>query len=104
MGYVKKVNDPGCKIYVKHFPGANTICMKYYMQPSLRNDPNHFILHVGTNDLDSTKQPKILRILATSLKYDQHDVSISSIILRTDNTNLNEKGCLMNKILAEMCK
>ena len=51
-----------------------------------------------------TKQPKILRILATSLKNDQHDVSISNITLRTDNTNLNKKGYLMNSILAEICK
>ena len=58
MGYVKRVNDPGCKIYVKQFAGANTSCMKYYMQPSLRNAPNHFILHVGTNDLDSDKTAK----------------------------------------------
>ena len=58
MGYVKRVNDPGCKIYVKHFAGANTICMKHYMQPSLRNTPNHFILHVGTNDPDSDKTAK----------------------------------------------
>ena len=38
------------------------------------------------------------------MKNDQHDVSISNIILRTDNTNLNEKGCLVKSILAEMCK
>ena len=36
--------------------------------------------------------------------YDQHGVSISNIIVRTDNTNLNAKGCLVNSILAEMCK
>ena len=38
-----------------------------------------------------------------SLKNDQH-VSILNIILRMDNINLNEKGCLVNSILAEMCK
>ena len=43
-------------------------------------------------------------VLATSLKNDQHDVSISNVILRTGNTDLNEKGCLVNSILAEMCK
>ena len=43
-------------------------------------------------------------VLAMSLKNDQHDVSISNIILRTGNTDLNGKGCLVNSILAEMCK
>ena len=103
----RKVNNPGCKIYVIHFAGAKTTCTKDYMQPSLRNAPNHFILHVGTNDLDSDKTAKSIANtiidLAMSMKNDQH-VSISNIILRIDNTNLNEKGCLVNSILAEMCK
>ena len=103
----KKVNNPGSKIYVKHFAVAKTTCMKDYMQPSLRNVPNHFILHVCTNDLDSNKTAKSIANtiidLTTSLKNDQYDVSISNM-LRTDNTNLNEKGCLVNSILAGMCK
>ena len=78
------------------------------MQSSLRNAPNDFILHVGTNDLDSDKTGKsianIIIDLVASLKNDQHDVNISNIILGTDNTNLNEKGCLVNSISAEMCK
>ena len=66
------------------------------MQLSLRNPPNHFILHVGTNDLDSDKTAEsmanTINCLAKSLKNDQYDVSISDILLITDNTNLNEKG------------
>ena len=104
----KKVNNPGCKTYVKHFEGAKITCMKDYMQPFLRNAPNHFILHAGINDQDSDKTAESIANtiidLATSLKHDQHDVSISKIILRTDNTNLNQKGCLVNSILAEMSK
>ena len=46
----KKVkSDP--KIFFKHFSGATTNCIKDYMKPSLRKDPNHIILHVGTNVL-----------------------------------------------------
>ena len=70
----KKVNNPGCKIYVKHIAGVKTTCMKDYMQPSLRNTPNHFILHVGTNDLVSDKTAESIANttidLATSLKND----------------------------------
>ena len=46
----KKVKSD-CKIFVKHFSGATTNCMEDYMKPSLRKDPNHIILHVGTNNL-----------------------------------------------------
>ena len=70
----KKVNNPGCKIYVKHFARSKTTCMKDYMQPSLRNAPKHFILHVGTNDLDSDKTAEsivnTIIDLARSLKDD----------------------------------
>ena len=95
----KKVSNPGCKIYVKHFAGAKATCMIHYIQPSLSNAPNYFILHVGTNDLDSDKTAESIANTiidhAMSLKNDQHDVSISNIILKTGNTNLNEKGCLV---------
>ena len=37
-----KINNPGCKIYVKHFALAKTTCMEDYIQPSLRNEPKEF--------------------------------------------------------------
>ena len=55
-----KVNNSAGKIYVKHFAGAKTTFIKDYMHPSLIYEPNHAILHVGTNDVDS--EPKVLRI------------------------------------------
>ena len=76
----KKVNNLGCKIYVNHFAGTKTTCMKDFMQPSLRNVPNHFTIHVGTNDLNSDKTAESIANsiidLATSLKNDQHDISV----------------------------
>ena len=42
--------------------------------------------------------------LPQSLKDNSHDVSVSSIIVRIDNSNLNEKGCEANANLREICK
>ena len=42
--------------------------------------------------------------LATTLKDNSHDVSVSNIRLRGDNSNLNEKGCEVNARLTEMFK
>ena len=42
--------------------------------------------------------------LARTLKGNSHDVSVSNIIVHTDNTNLNEKGSEVNVHLTEMCK
>ena len=79
--------------------------MKDYMKPSLRQNPDHFTLHVGTNDLNTEKSPefvaKSIVDQAITLKGNSRDVSVSNIIVRIDNSNLNEKRCEVN---AEMCK
>ena len=98
----KKAHKSGCKLYVKSFPGAKTSCMKDYVKPSLRSTPNHFILHVGTNDLNSNQTSGVIAKkivdLATSLKNNQRDVSVSNIILRTYNSKLNAKRCNVNQV------
>ena len=103
----KKTHKSECKIYEKSFASAKTSCMKDYLKPSLRSTPNHFILHVGKNDLNSNQTweiiPKEIIDLATSLKNNQHDVSVSNIILRTDNSKLNAKWFEVNQILSEWC-
>ena len=69
---ISKRLESDCKVHVKHFSGARTKCMKDYLKPSLREDPDHFILHVGTNDLITKRSleliPKSTVDLATPLK------------------------------------
>ena len=105
---ISKRLQSDCKVYVKQFSGPRTKCMKDYMKPSLRENPDHFILHVGTNDLDTERSPELIAKsivgLDTTLKGNSRDVSISNIIVRTDNSNLNEKGCEVNAHLTEICK
>ena len=82
--------------------------MNDYIKPSLRSCPDHFILHVGTNDLNTDQSSediaKSIVNLATSIKSNKHDVSISNIIIRADNPNLNKKGCEVNSRLEELCR
>ena len=42
--------------------------------------------------------------MAVPLKGNSRDVSVSIIIVRTDDSNLSEKGCEVNAHLTEMCK
>ena len=81
--------------------------MKGYVKPSLRSTSNHFILHVGTNDLNSNQTSEVIAKeiadLATSLENNQHGVSVSNIIRRTDNLKLNAKQCKVNQILSQLC-
>ena len=65
-------------VYVKHFSGAKVRCMKDYLKPSLRENPDHFVLYFGTYDLDSDRSldlnEKLIVDVPSSLKTDKHDV------------------------------
>ena len=105
---ISKRLQSDCKVYVKQFSGARTKCMKDYTKPSLRENPDHFILHVGTNDFNTERSPELtaksIVDLATTLKGNSRDVRISNILIRPEDSNLNEKGCEVNAHLTEMCK
>ena len=79
------------------------------MKPSIRAKPNHFILHVGINDLNSNRPPDetakniIDLALISELKSEKSDVSMSSIIMRRIKIKLNKKGSEVNHHLKEMC-
>ena len=80
--------------------------MDDYKKPSIKYKPDHFIIHLGTNDLNSKVSsksiPESIVDLAMSLKT--NDVSVSDIILRTDNSLLNQKGCEVNSPLEDLCE
>ena len=82
--------------------------MKDYLKPSLREDPDHFILLVGSNDLSTERSPELIAKsitdLAVTLKSGSREISVSKIIVPTDNTKLNEKGCEVIFHLKEICK
>ena len=70
---------------------------------------DHFILHVGINDLNSERSPELtaksIADLLASLKNKNHDdVRISNITVRTDNQELREKALTVNKELSEICR
>ena len=90
---ISKRLQSDCKVYVKQFLGTRTQCMKDYMEPSLGGSPDHFILHVGTNDLNTEISPELIAksivYLATTLKGNSRDVSVSNILVRTDKSYLS---------------
>ena len=48
-----------CKMFVKSFGGAKIPCMKDCMKPKPREKPEHVLLHVGTNYLNSDREQEI---------------------------------------------
>ena len=93
------------KVYVRSFSGAKVKCIKDYVKPCIReNDPDHVILHVGTNEMNSELPPeriaKSVVDVAKNVKSNTRSVSISSILPRNDN--FNNKVIEVNKEL-EKC-
>ena len=81
--------------------------MKGNIKPSLRENPAHFILHVDTNDLCLGRSPELIAKstidLALTLKNESHDISVSNIIVR-NNDSLNKIGGDVNAALLELYK
>ena len=82
--------------------------MKDYIKPTQRENSDHYILHVGTNDLCLDRSPELIAKsiidLALTLKSESHNVSVSNIIVRNDSETLNKKGFELNAVLMELCK
>ena len=79
--------------------------MKDYIKPSLKYDPDAIIIHIGTNDLQTEKEPtqiadEIIN-LAVAVKTDENEISVSAILPRNDE--LNTKGKMVNDCLKIKC-
>ena len=94
-----------CKVYVKDFPSAKVRCMQDYVRPTSRENPNHIILHVGTNDLTTNIPPEKVAEsiidLAPSLKSNSCSVAISNITVRNDR--YRKKVVQVNRHLKTLC-
>ena len=69
------------------------------MKPSIREKPDHIILHIEPNNLNSDKASNLIAIsiidLAITIKSNYQNVSISNIIMR-NNDKLNNKAMEVN--------
>ena len=93
-------------IKVRLFTGAKPSCKYDNVKPTIQEfNPNHIILHVGTNELKSFKRvsqiSKSVIDLALSLKSETNTVMISQIAPRKDN--LNNKVQEVNSRHINMC-
>ena len=94
------------KVYVRSFSSAKVKCMKGYIKPCIREEqPDHVILHVGTNNISSEQNAErigksIVDLAKLSVK-DHCPVSISNIVPRNDKWN--NKAQEVNSFLKNMC-
>ena len=106
VGKLQRIQS-NCKIYVKTFSGAMVSCMEDYRKPSLRNPPDHLILHAGTNDLSSEKSSMEIAESMIDLTCRLKTKCLTSVFqqfLRIEDKKLNEKGMEVNLHLKEISK
>ena len=91
-GITKKLDN--CKVYVKSFSEAKIKCMEDYAQLTIRTNPDHIVIRVGTNNLSSKKVSAEISStivdLALKLKSDTCQVSVSN--LTTGNNQYRKKA------------
>ena len=77
------------KVVVKHFSGSRTEDMMAYIKPPLKHNPDHFIIHVETNDWRSNQDPETIAKniveVSSSSKTNTNKVLISSTVPQRDN-------------------
>ena len=79
------------RIEVKAFPGATTNCLKHHVQPSISEKHDRFVIHCGTNNLNSEDtSKKIANDIIQGwkvVKMEKSNVVISGIWPRRDRFN-----------------
>ena len=105
--YLTKAFKHKFLVKVRSFSSAKTRCMYDHAKPTIREvNPEHIILHVGTNDLNSEKTASQISNstidLANSLKNETNNIHVSLIVPRNDN--LNNKVNEVNNRLINMCE
>ena len=112
---VKKINGFYLTKNIKHkylvkvrlFSSAKTSCMHDHAKTTIREiNPEHIILHFGTNDPKSEKtasqSANSIIELVNSLKNETISIHVSLIVPR--NNNLNNKVSEVNSRLTNMCQ
>ena len=96
------------RVVSKSFSGATCKDMKHYIVPTLEKKPDELILHIGTNDLKDRAPKEIVRDIMALKEFvvkssPQTKVTISELVLRTDDKKLNDKVKNVNELLKKSC-
>ena len=95
-------------VAVKSFSGARIEDMEDYLKPLLRKEPDEIILHIGTNNIRDESAKDVASGVVNLITQVQQDspttrLTISPLLPRSDNLELNDKINEANKILRSIC-
>ena len=101
----RSTND---RVTSKSFSGAKCKDMKHYIMPTLEKKPDEIILQVGTNDLKTSSAKTVVKDIMALKDFvvkssPRTKVTISELIVRTDDETLNNKIKQINTLLKQNC-
>ena len=97
------------RVVVKSFSGSKVADMHHYIKPTVEKKPDELIVHIGTNDIKSGSSPDAIAEAIVDLcdivEHQSTDtaISISSVIMRNDDTKLNPIISRVNKTIRKFC-
>ena len=86
----------------KAFSRSTCSDMDHYLNPMISRKPDYLFLHVGTNDLQNYSPDEVanmIRNLAIKVRNNNINCHVSSLIMRVDKPDLNEKVKMVNSNL-----
>ncbi len=104
----KRRHSTNKQVTVRTFSGCRTDEMAHYIKPTLALKPKQVIIHVGTDDLKTKSPAEIIYNLKNlhgpKPKNPRTDVSLSEIIIRSEDTRLRDKLVEVNKCMQDLCE
>ena len=98
--------EVGHRVVVKSFAGATTSDMSHYVKPTLDKEPDHIILHAGTNNIGKLSPNEItdnIINLAREIESSTDaQVIISELVTRSDLSASSDVDAV-NKRLRKFC-
>ena len=103
-----RLSDINNHVVVKSFAGATIEDMEDYLKPVIHKKPETIVLHIGTNDLRNLSPKQVAEGITKknsqiNKESPNTNIVISSILLRTDNSQLAVKATEANKLLSATC-
>ena len=105
-GLVDKGLAKNGNIKTRKYPGCTTDDLKHHVIPTIEKKPSIIIIHAGTNDITNEVEtiPNMKSIIDKIKKKSPHTkISISSLTIRKDRKNIENKVIKLNEDIKRLC-
>ncbi|CAB4007751.1 Furin, partial, partial [Paramuricea clavata] len=101
---IRRAVSTSKSVYIRSFPGSKSLDMTDFARPTMRDNPDHIIIHIGTNDVRQSNPEDVIRNvenLCNQIKDQcpRTTISLSELIVRNDFPDATTKISKINNEL-----